>query len=245
MNRAEAVERSSMLNWWPKVEMLKWSPETYVVSAPANVIEMLDGLKPEAKFVDEMIAAAMTWIGFPLFLRTDQYSGKHSWSKACYVPSLDKLWRRVWNVLDMATAMDLPTRAFVLRRYIEPDEGTLLVHKFLGMPLRRELRYFVSDGRVVCRHSYWPADAVDDPRFETRYPELRAEVERLDATMDRETAGLYEMVTIVARSVPGDWSVDFMWCGRERRWYLIDMADASVSWHPECEYAGRFEHGHD
>lgn len=53
---------------------------------------------------------------------------------------------------------------------------------------------------------------------------------------EEDLLGYY--ASLVSHVLPGAWSVDFMWARRPKsgdgpRWWLIDMALAEDSWHPE------------
>jgi hypothetical protein len=236
-SRFQDVSRTSMLHWWPKIEPLSGvipMPVTEIVIAPATIMGMLDGESLPEYFCKEIQRVSEKFMR-PIFIRTDYVSGKHSWDRSCYLPSGDRLLQHIYELVENSALVDQSVQAIVFREYIEPDPGHMVVDWFDNMPLRKEVRCFIQDGRLVCWHPYWPADAVD-----TEYcprPVLREEVARINATItDADIAILTDYCAKVGEVLPGAWSVDFMWSGKRNFWYLIDMAAAALSWHPQCEF---------
>ncbi len=248
---------SSMILWWPRTSDLGIPvPRTVMIAIdPPTDAEVLiytctvhhpadvDVDDPECRSMisgyDERIAAAGEEIGFPLFVRTDQVSGKHGWNDTCYVPDAAVLRRRLGSVIEehgTALWMEGPegaVSALALREFLDLDAP---FRAFNGMPVARERRYFVSDGEVVCHHPYWEdADniekglayrAADAP---ANWRELHAELNR---EPDDEVVLLSDYARRVSAAIEGAWSVDFAYA-RDGTWYLIDMAQADRSWHPE------------
>lgn len=60
--------------------------------------EILDG-KPFPKRIEKKILLKGEEIGYPLFLRSDQGSGKHEWRDTCYVPNQESLISHVISLL--------------------------------------------------------------------------------------------------------------------------------------------------
>jgi len=225
---------NSLLYWFPKIVNLGIPvPRTEIVKVPYRVLlKFMD--KPEVlePYVAEIEMKAKR-IGFPLFLRTDQASGKHGWKDSCYVPNEEELFTHIYNVVEfnfMADVTGLPCEALVLREFIELDWK---FKAFWGeMPVARERRYFVRDGKVLCHHPYWIEDAIEKPNKEN----WRELLKELNTETDEEIKLLSTYAKKVSSVMDGYWSIDFAHT-RDGRWILIDMALGDRSWHPECKFA--------
>jgi hypothetical protein len=221
-----------MLYWHPKIKDLDIpQPKTEILEMQVGMDEWFKWLDGKASIIPDYydrIHETSLKIGYPLFLRTDQVSGKHDWIDTCYVQSERDLMRHVARVVEFGMNVDivgLDTRALVFREFIEMDS---LYTAFRGMPVSPERRYFISDGEVVCHHPYWIKGAIQTPS--------RPDWKKLSDKMNRESKSEVRLLTAyaqkVAQFVDGCWSVDF--CrARDKTWYLIDMALASQSWHPK------------
>ena len=121
----ELSGRCSMLYWWPKVKNLGIPvPRTEIVEIPSDVLFKAP-FEPELlePYMDRVYEAARR-IGHPLFLRSDQLSGKHDWVDTCYVPSEEALFSHIIRVLEwhhLAQVIPIPARALVLREFLELD----------------------------------------------------------------------------------------------------------------------------
>jgi hypothetical protein len=223
---------NSMLYWFPAVEAAGIShPRTEIVEIGWEpLISILDGKwLPEA--VELQLLEATKRIGFPLFLRTDQASGKHHWIHSCHVPALTELRPHVFCVVEENAMADLDCTALVFRGLLTL-ESTFTA--FDGLPIAKERRYFVHDGQVVCHHPYWPEDAIEKGWSMVPLP---ADWRQQLAVLNIETAEETCELTTLARKVqlPGAWSIDFAFAG-DSGWVLLDMAMAQRSWHPGCPY---------
>lgn len=242
--------KSSMLYWWPLVKDVPVpKPETVVVETGYTaLVGMLDG-KPLPDNVRKRILATARQIGYPLFVRTDQASGKFDWKSACFVESEEKLFRNIYNIVEfneLADLMGLRPEALVFRKYIPLEAGFKAFYG--GMPVAKERRYFIRDGKVECHHPYWVEDAIS--KWWRRAKEVAAvrpdKIEPLPenwkeilAKVNRETPEEVELLTSYAEEngkvIDGYWSVDFA-MGKDGVWYFIDMAEGEKSWHPECRH---------
>jgi len=227
------MNKDSLLYWYPKIKDLP-IPQPKTLWVVIDRAEWVSALYGKNKIREEKITEIYNTarkIGYPLFLRTDHASGKHEWKDTCYVPSEDQLIPHVFRVIEfneLADILGLPYKALVFREFIELDWK---FKAFWGeMPVSRERRYFIKDGKVLCHHPYWVEDAIRKPSIEN-WRELLKE-------LNTETTDEIEILTgyaeMVARVLDGYWSVDFAY-GKNGKWYLIDMATGEHSWHPECK----------
>jgi hypothetical protein len=225
-----------MLYWYPKIQGVDIpQPRTEIMSLehlPQKVwYDFLEHGKVPFDF--EQLKRICRAVGYPLFLRTDQASGKHHWKKSCFVESEKKLLPNLRNIVDLNLAADiigLSIQAIVVRKYIPMAE---LFTAFYGdMPVNPEIRCFIKNGSVQCWHWYWIEDAIVNPSVEN-WRELLDKTQRTIRTTDLESNVLHyaQIVANIFRN-DGYWSVDF--CKTKTGpWMLIDMAEGERSWHPE------------
>ena len=157
---------NSLLFWYPKLKgTLTMTPRTEIVELKKKNSELTpicDGdFTPLKEQWDEILQKARK-IGYPLFMRTDEYSGKHNWKNTCFVEKEEDLKSHIKQLFDdsfMADMMGLPLRALVFRKYIPMQN---LFKAFRGeMPVNPEIRAFFKDHKLVCWHWYWIKDAIE------------------------------------------------------------------------------------
>lgn len=102
---------------------------------------------------------------------------------------------------------------------------------FRGLPIGMERRYFVKDGQVLCHHPYWPEDAIRNPSVDNWQDILKD----LNTEGEEEIKLLTSYAEKISRAIEGYWSVDFCKDKSNSWWWLIDMAEAKESWHPQCD----------
>ena len=227
----EASRLSSMDYWWPLTKDLpvpKPRTEVAINMCPEDWVMFIDDPNVLSMVSDELLAAAFK-MGYPLFMRTDQSSGKHEYAGTCKVVNDKRLFPNLYRLIEENLMCDLNVQTLYFREFIELDS---VFTAFSDMPIAPERRYFVKDGEVCCHHPYWPEAAIRDPnkkdwkkRLHCINLEERCEIELLT-----------RYAQIIGSEFPGSWSIDFAQA-RDSTWYFIDMADARVSWHPEdCKF---------
>ena len=172
---------------------------------------------------------------FPVFLRTGHGSGKHDWEETCYLAAPEDIPARVHAIAEWShladIAVPLPTDVWVVRELLKTEPA---FHAFRGrMPITREHRVFVREGKVICSHPYWPADCIEghDPSEE----DWRARLKQLSELPLADMLALVDGSIRASELFEGAWSVDWLWT-TDRGWVLIDMARAEISWHwPGCK----------
>jgi len=223
-------------------------PRTVIVETPTPDLLVrtglaLDGGAPEdfpPEWADYMqqVQAAADCMGYPLFMRTDLFSGKHEWEKTCYVAEGKDLGQHILDLVILGECMSLwgfNHRAVALRKFLNLD-SPFVAPGFKNMPVAREWRYFVRDGKIQCRHFYWVEDAVAQSK--PIIQDWQARLRDLQRMLPSEQLVLDRYAKRVAQALPGCWSVDFAF-GADGTIYLIDMATGEDSWHPECAAAER------
>ena len=246
---------TSLCYWWPRIHDLGIPvPRTEIVLLPqptsAAVAAMTCVVHPgnhdvespscetELSRMEPELRAAGERIGYPLFLRTDMLSGKHSYRDTCLVPEADALWDHVFRLAEeheMALWLerDNDLTAFIFRELIDLNSRFTAFQDF---PIAPERRYFIKDGSVVCHHPYWFEDVIKGNFWQQQEEpkNWRRDLRHMSKEGQSEIATLSAYARQVAAALPGEWSVDFA-LTRAGEWYLIDMAIAARSWHPrEC-----------
>lgn len=245
--------------WYPRIQGIDGVevPRTSIIETKLRLTQLLDGKTPEpagdetfAGFIDKIVAAVERHNG-NAFLRTGQGSGKHDWERTCFLkqPDRETIIQHVTALVEWSEMVDmlgLPTNVWVVREMLPTVP---IFHAFKGMPVTRERRYFVSDGRVVCHHSYWPEDALaswfdrlaEYPKTAGEVPaDWRGKLAEINVESPDEVALLAERSERVAKVIGGQWSID--WLQTKWGWFLTDMAVAGDSYHlPGCDKAGMFK----
>jgi hypothetical protein len=227
-------QKNSMFYWYPIVEKCGiQSPKTIMIPFKGKVdFGIFDGKpsKSYSAFIATLEKEAEK-IGYPLFMRTDETSNKFEWSASCYVESKDKLYGNLLSILEMIEmSMGLGFRGVALREFLNL-ESAFTSHR--GMPVAKEFRLFVRNGKLECIHPYWPKAGIIRPSVKDWGPKLDA---LRQLTSDDLNAILRQLAKF-GDSLPEYWSVDF--CKTTKgEWYLTDMAIGEDSYHwATCEYA--------
>lgn len=247
---------TSMLYWYPITRDLDIKqPRTNIIELDKkgfSYLGVLDGdftvIWPQLEDFKE----AARDIGYPLFMRTDLTSIKHSWKETCYVEKEDDLERHILRFIDGSGCEDRPINAFVFREYIPMN--TMFTEFFGETPINPEVRFFIWDGKITCWHWYWIEEVIANFRNNFRkYSKspsnwkeiMHEEMYKLTSTMTSE--GVSPLVELTRETMKvakafkeGYWSVDFSQAA-DGTWYMIDMATGGSSWHPEsCSVHKRY-----
>lgn len=240
------IGKTSMLYWYPLSTKAAGD-----INVPKTIILELQGVHPQMKSIirklfmmknitkeEKEAVSKLAWtcrafaeqIGYPLFIRNDYSSHKHEWSSTCYVTTKEKLFEQVYQQLELNIMSNLNYNAIIFRELIDTRP---IFYAFDSMPVTKERRYFIKDGKVVCHHPYWPSEAFRNYDLENWQIML--------ANMNREYPKEVDYLTKVAERIsnlmPEFYSVDFL-MDRKGKWWLIDMAEGEVSYHwKECQYA--------
>ncbi len=231
---------SSLCYWFPLVKDLDIPiPKTEIIEIRATDRRLMKkAIYGEEIHENPLFSYHLKEIGenlkYPLFMRTDQSSGKHEWVSTCYIETPEDLETHIYKVVEenmLDGIMGLPWVAIVLREYI-PMASQFTA--FRGLPISPERRYFAEGGKIICHHPYWVEDAIGRgfhiPSLPQNWRELLKE---MNTETEEEIELLSGYTEKISERLEGAWSVDF--CkAKDGRWIFIDMAEAEISWHPEC-----------
>jgi len=229
----EEINKSSMLYWYPLIKDLSIpQPKTEIVLQKDDWWGYLDG-KPFSEEDIIILRDTIEKIGLPCFMRTDLASGKHNYLDTCYIGTIADLEKHLFRLIEANALHDLWFNAIIIREFIYLG---CKFKAFDGLPIASERRYFIRDGKVICHHPYWHLDAI---RFYRRTEDQEnLEWQKLLYEMNIESETEISLLTSYAGMVGAvlndSWSIDFA-KDSEGRWWLIDMALAEQSWHPDCK----------
>ncbi|MBD1864154.1 MULTISPECIES: hypothetical protein [Trichocoleus] len=206
------TENKSCLSYWfPKLEVEGIPvPKTEIITTDIDLDQLLENTVPEgfSQFVSA-IQAAGDRLGYPCFLRTGHTSGKHDWLRTCYLdhPCSNVIGQHIVDLVEFSVCVDffgLPTRVWAVRELLKTEPA---FHAFHGLPITKERRYFIRDGKVEHHQPYWPPGAIAGHTEEPLWQELLAELN--DETPETLTA-LTHLSEQVAAVMDGYWSVDWL-----------------------------------
>lgn len=240
------VNRNALSYWFPKIAAAGVPvPRTALVQMPRAIWERylasFDGAEPTdgpdpQSFFDE-IAVAGHRLGWPCFLRTDHTSHKHGWRETCFLGGPTDIPRHVWNLIEFSEMVSFGVVDLSWDRWAVREMLPTIHHGscpgYGNMPITREFRFFVADGRVQCWHPYWPAEALEagGAVFKDGFS-----VETLNHLDQEELDHITSIVEAAGAAVGGAWSIDVLQAhlgGHD--WFVTDMALAEDSFHwPGC-----------
>lgn len=233
----------SLLHWYPKTKDLGiLTPKTSIIELNDKEREDYKGQDIDAfdysRLVNEITRTIDSEYKLPVFLRTDFFSGKHLWKKTCYLSDINNLRDNLFELFCESVLADLfglPLEAMIVREFIQMD--TIFKAFYGEMPVNPERRYFIREGKVICRHPYWESKVFTRREgIEEKLPKnWRVLLAEANKETEKEINLLTEYSERVGKVLDGFWSVDF--CKSKKGiWYLIDMALGEQSWHPpSCE----------
>lgn len=242
-------EDRNCLSWWfPKLEAACLPvPKTIILTMPVAAQEDFfsafdgtdspDGGVAVKAFGDQVRAAVAEVGGPPAFLRTGHTSGKHNWSRTCFLSDPALAESHLFAIIEFSEICDLmglPWSTWAVREML-PTKVFGSCAKYGGMPVAREFRFFVDGGEIRCWHPYWPDQSlVDGGATEA----VRKAVTDGHLTNVGEANRLYDVARRAGAALGGAWSVDIL--DTRLGWYVTDCALAEDSWHwPGCPYAKR------
>lgn len=233
----EPLSPNSARYWLPRIQELDivglLIPKTITVPYDHHAaVSMMEG---DGKWEEWEAVQAMVWeiaqrLG-SAFVRTDLASAKHDGPGSYKIVNQDDVNQVLSftiqdNEIKFWPAGPYPT-CFLVREFLElPAPFTA----FDGHPVAREWRYFATPLESPCKHFYWPEDAILQPDTEG-WEKLLADLARESPPIE-----LDEIACRAAEVCPAApaWSIDFAQ-DINGCWYLIDMATAESSWHPDHE----------
>jgi len=220
-------ERMNSITFWlPRLQNLNFPvPKTIIINADIELDSILEGKFPKGseRFFKEL-ENAIDIVGLPAFLKTEMLSNKHDWENSCFITDKSKLRAHVRNLVEMSHIATIDRRTdynfFAVRQFIETEK---VFNYFDGkMPITKEVRVFVRNGRIECKHPYWPVEAFKGIKKDL-IKKVRELSEKDDKTIDK-------MANYIAGLFSGYWSIDLL-KSKSGEWYAIDMSIGERAWH--------------
>jgi hypothetical protein len=212
-------------------------PKTkFIRMAKGPLWKMMDGSEADEpslrNMVDRILELQNRWNGAPLFIRSDLASAKHDGPAAYQIPrnaTKETVVRAIMNTFEDNLMKDQDPEWFMIREWLD------LVHSFrafAGHPIAQEWRYFATPDKVVCKHFYWPEEAISfwDRKRSPEPADWRKLLSNLASQPPPDILSDYAMTAAKVCNASPMWSVDFAH-DIHGDWYLIDMAVAAESFH--------------
>jgi hypothetical protein len=233
------MDKNSMSYWFPITSKLN-IPQPRTVIIPIKYIWDKTGNYPIVSKEDLIkIKIEAGKFNLPLFIRGSHASAKHDWRDSCYIERIKDLGSHITSILEFAINADIvgiPCDCIAIREFIEMDT---LFTAFRDMPVNPEIRYFVRNEKIICHHWYWIEDVFIERSIACE--NWRDKLKESEKSISKEEYDLLDKCAAeLGLALKGDWSLDF--CrAKDRKWYFIDCAFASISWHDEnCPFYDLF-----
>lgn len=219
---------NSAVFWYPLLQDLRIpTPKTIFIHLDDGGRRLLSEyvLPPKADRFLRELKEALEIVGFPAFLRTENCSDKHNWTKTCFIEKRDdNLEAHLFALAEHSELADIERgdlyHFWMVREMIQTER---VFTAFEGnMPIVSEIRYFVRNGKIECKHHYWPEevfDKSDNPDYKKLVDIPQEEISELD-----------KMAQYISCFFTGYWSVDFL-RSKDKEWYCADMGLGERSYH--------------
>jgi hypothetical protein len=232
--RAEIISKaqnnlSSMSHWYPKISKVIRTPETILIPISLDAQWFLIEQTPATaedevlKIIEEVATVGKRW-GYPLFLKSGMFSGKHNWKYTCYVPDEESIRDHIANIFHDQFLVGCEESLVLAARKVIKTVPAFTAFGDAQLPITKERRYFVEEGKVVFHQPYWPPHSIRDPSVE----DWQYRLGLLNYESKEEVSILALRSEKIAKILGGSWSVDWLQ-DKDERWYLIDMAESRKS----------------
>ena len=99
------MNKSSLLYWFPKIKGLEIPiPRTEIVQLAQEEIQAYRRYEGDTisfpRLNEKTRWVIQDMFSLPVFLRTDEYSGKHCWKKTCFLDDLNNLDRNLAEIIE-------------------------------------------------------------------------------------------------------------------------------------------------
>jgi len=222
--------KSCITYWFPKLDGLP-VPKTYIIKTGITAEEQIryadcdNIIEDKIRLLIGDIKNRGFELGYPVFLRTGQTSAKHDWKDSCFISSDENIRSHVDTIIlfsCLADMIGLPADIWAVREFLKLD---YTFRAFEDMPIAREFRFFVENGRIMHEQPYWPPHSIKRPSANDWEEKLKDM-----SILGDDKNKVYELVYEVADRFKNDigFSVDV--CKTENGdWYITDMAPADNS----------------
>lgn len=202
-----------LINTPKQYQFCHYLPDSYstiIGFTPKTTFKKLEG----AFDIDDFRIELEVFGDAPIIVKDYVKSQKHFWSEACFIPdaSDSKQVAKVVNRFLELQGKDL-NEGLVFREFVELEE--LTNHSKSGMPLTKEFRLFVKEGKAIAQFNYWDEGDYADTSIDLRvFQSVISQVQSCFFTMD------------IAKTIGGDWIIVELGDGQVAG--LPDNADKTV-----------------
>ncbi len=228
-------EPNSMLYWLPKLRKMDVRIPTTVIVKAEMFPDDEDG-NVLIGYNEDHVEEDADKLGYPVFIRTDKASAKHDFEDISKVKEEDNIHGKIHMLADdnlSKGVFGIEFNAIVIREWLDIKHEFKAFHG--NLPVGYEIRAFIRDGEIECKHYYWIKDAIEKSSFKPENWEEKWKKAKRE-TMKRWDE-VEDTVLQIAQEFDGWWSVDLA-LTEEGKWYVIDMAKGEDSFHPpSCKYS--------
>src|SRR3990167_4383578 len=175
------MNRNSALIWLPKIEAAGLpTPKTIIVPYDHRFfvggMENHIDLSVHMETLANLVKGACNQVGgYPVFIRTDLGSAKHSGPSAYQINNFKEIKGVLYRLIEDQELKfwleEEPPEALMVREFLRLDASFTAFH---GLPIAREWRFFADGEKVRCFHPYWPVDVIKN-RSEEHTSELQSQ----------------------------------------------------------------------
>lgn len=254
------MSKNSALYWLPILQKIvpEMIPESILIEfSNEDIFNLMMFPRKFTEIWKNRLCDAGKKLGYPLFMKSDVFSSKHQWKDTCFVEKEEDIINHLKTIAWHSENINIEMKGVLFRKFLKLQSS---FNFFYGdMPISKERRYFVNDNKVICHHAYWDISVfenvfnMDDYKIcgiieplkknysEEMRDKIRSMVNELNVETKEEIEYLSSVANKVAKAFNGEaWSIDFA-CDVDGKWWLIDAAIASDSYHiKNCKYFDMF-----
>lgn len=226
--------KTDLSYWFPIIEAAGIPvPKTKIIPITETAQKMIWGLFDGKDFgsIDDpffkQLTKAAEEMGYPCFLRTNETSGKHSWKETCFLPNENSIPAHVAAIAEFsecASLFGLPWDTWAVREML-PTIPYGICPRYGNMPVCKEFRFFVKNGKVTCWHPYWPSESLEQGGWDG------GKITYLALCHLQDENQLILLAERTGAALGDAWSIDIL--ETERGWFVTDLAEAHKSFHWE------------
>jgi hypothetical protein len=222
--------KSCITYWFPKLKGLP-VPKTFIIKTDITASEQFRYIDNDNIIEDKIqklvsdIKNHASRLGYPIFLRTGQTSAKHDWKNTCFVSNEKKIRYHIDRIILFSCVVDifgLPADIWAVREFLHLDYA---FKAFDDMPISKEFRFFIDNGKITHEQFYWPENSIENPSIKNWKKELK-----IMSVLGSDRNKVFKLVQKIADKFKDDISFSVDICKTiNGNWYITDMAPANVS----------------
>lgn len=259
------MDKNNIAFWHPILQRAEIpTPKTFTVTIPGVGRELMLHLEEKVplsglvkakglKNIAEWAKGEMQTLSTrEVFIRSGLTSMKHSWGSTCMVNGARSIWKNLCNIAYESLIHDLDIDTWSIREFLTLD---YTLQAFNGMPVAREVRFFIHKGAILHEQAYWPALSVKEFNVSTLWDQHFRQISDLNSVYVEDARDLALKVAHVFRDSGEAWSVDVCMCAMDPRnenplirqrsgmWFVTDMALAERSYFYTVDEDGEEKEG--